>query len=210
MLKPLFALLCVSFVFSQEKSEIIYKNETVIIKNRKDLEIETTNIERRLISKSKKREEYIISLPFDSFSEITDIKGKTTVLKTDKNYNLSSYAITQFDAEQENIFKSDTKIKQFVMPSVEDNSEIEFSYKTKLKQPRFLTLFRFQSSLKTRASKLEIITDLSVEIGYQLMGENQDKITFTKTTQDGKTCTLGKPQICQNLKAKKTCQVHLK
>lgn len=182
MKKYLLLVLIGTTLYSQEKSQVIYKNETVTISNKNSLEIESFINESRLITKSKNQYEYIISIPYDSFNEISDIKGSTIIKKNNKKHTLYSASIREFDAEQENIFKSDTKIKQFFLPSVEDNSVIEYSYKNKVKQPRFLSVFRFQSPLKTQTTKLVIKCDSNIELDYKIFGEHQDKITFEKTT----------------------------
>ena len=183
-MKKYIALVLFSFqLFSQEKSKIIYSNETVSINSGKTLEIETFVSESRAISKSKNTYEYAIRIPFDSFSEISNIKGSTFISRTNKTVDLSSSSIGTYDAEYEDIYKSDGKYKFFVLPKVEDNSIIEFSYKSKLKQPRFLSTFRFQNQIKTEATKLQIRCQSSTEIGYKLFGNYQDKIVFTKTTE---------------------------
>ena len=170
-------------LFSQEKSKIIYSNQTVNINSGKTLEIETFVSESRAISKSKNTQEYAIRIPFDSFSEISNIKGSTFISKTNKKVDLSSSYIGTYDAEYENIYKSDSKYKFFVLPKVEDNSVIEFSYKSKLKQPRFLSIFRFQNQIKTETTKLQIRCQASTEIGYKIFGNFQDQIVFTKTRE---------------------------
>lgn len=183
MKKYLLLVLIGTSLYSQEKSQVLYKNETVNISNKNNLEIESFINESRLIAKSKNQYEYVISIPYGSFNEISDIKGSTTIKKTNKKHNLYSSSIREFDAEQENIFKSDTKIKQFYLPSVEDNSVIEYSYKNKVKQPRFLSVFRFQSPLKTQTTKLVIKCDSSIELAYKVFGDHQDKISFQKSTE---------------------------
>lgn len=155
----------------------------VFINSNKNLEIETFAIESRSISKSKNTDEYTIRIPYDSFSEISNIKGSTFITKTNKKIELSSSSIGIYEAQYENIYKSDNKYKYFMLPKVEDNSVIEFSYKSKLTEPRFLSSFRFQNPIKTERTKLQIKCQSSTEIGYQLFGNYQDKIVFTKTTE---------------------------
>ena len=140
-------------LFSQEKSKIIYSNETVSINSGKTLEIETFVTESRAISKSKNTQEYSIRIPFNSFNEISNIKGSTLISRTNKREDLSSSSIGTYDAEYENIYKSDNKFKYFVLPKVEDNSIIEFSYKDKLKQPQFLSIIPVSKSNKNRKHK---------------------------------------------------------
>ena len=170
-------------LFSQEKSKIIYSNETVTINSGKTLEIESFVTESRGISKSKNTQEYSIRIPFNSFNEISNIKGSTFITRTNKREALSSSAIGTFDAEYENIYKSDNQFKYFVLPKVEDNSVIEFSYKDKLKQPQFLSTFLFQNLIKTETTKLQIRCQSTTEIGFKIFGKYQDKIVFTKTTE---------------------------
>lgn len=183
-MKKYIVLFLFSFqLYSQEKSKIVYSNETVVINSGRTLEIETFVNESRAISKSKNTEEYSIRIPFDSFNEISNIKGSTYIPQTDKRIDLSSYSIATFDAKNENIYKSDNKFKYFVMPKVEDNSVIEFSYKNKIKEARFLSSFVFQNPIKTENSKLQIKCQPSTEIGFKLFGNYQDKIVFTKTRE---------------------------
>ena len=170
-------------LFSQEKSKIIYSNETVTINSGKTLEIESFVTESRGISKSKNTQEYSIRIPFNSFNEISNIKGSTFITRINKREALSSSAIGTFDAEYENIYKSDNQFKYFVLPKVEDNSVIEFSYKDKLKHPQFLSTFLFQNLIKTETTKLQIRCQSTTEIGFKIFGKYQDKIVFTKTTE---------------------------
>jgi hypothetical protein len=170
-------------LFSQEKSKIIYSNETISIKSGKTLEIETLVTESRAISKSKNTQEYSIRIPFNSFNEISNIKGSTFISRTNKREVLSSSSIGTFDAEFENIYKSDNKFKYFVLPKVEDNSIIEFSYKDKIKQPQFLSTFLFQNPIKTETTKLQIRCQSTTEIGFKIFGNYQDKIVYTKTQE---------------------------
>jgi hypothetical protein len=182
----LYFLLLPILFYPQEKSKIIYRNETITINSNNIFEIQSLVSESRAISKSKNTEEYSIHLPFDSFNEISNIKGSTLIVKTNKKKTLNPYSIATIDAEQKNIFKSDNKYKYFVLPDVEDNSIIEYSYKNKLKEPHFLSYFRFQNFIKTESSKLQIIFDSSVEIGYKIFGNHQEKIVFTKTKDGNK------------------------
>ena len=170
-------------LFSQEKSKIIYSNETVSINSGKTLEIETLVTESRAISKSKNTWEYSIRIPFNSFNEISNVKGATFISRTNRKEVLNAAFIGTYDSEYENIYKSDNKYKFFVLPKVEDNSVIEFSYKDKIKQPRFLSTFRFQKPLKTENTKLQIRCQSTTEIGYKIFGNFQDKIVFTKVKE---------------------------
>jgi hypothetical protein len=183
-MKKCIALFLFSFqLFSQEKSKINYSNESVVINSNKNLEIETFVNESRSIAKSKNTYEYTIRIPYDSFSEISNIKGSTFITKTNKKIELSSSSIGIYEAQYENIYKSDNKYKYFMLPKVEDNSVIEFSYKSKLTEPRFLSSFTFQNPIKTENTKFQIRCQSSTEIGYKLFGNYQDKIVFTKVTE---------------------------
>lgn len=155
-----------------------------MIRNDNKLDVESFISEKRWIAKSKNTKEYLINLHFDSFNEINEIRGSTVNLKNNRKFTLTNSAINTFDAEQEDIFKSDAKLKQFSLPAVEDNSEIEYSYHNILKQPRFLSIFRFQNPLHTDVARLQIKCDPSIEIGFKLFGNYQDKISFTKTKED--------------------------
>ncbi len=182
MKKYLVLILVSAQLFSQDKSKVIYKNETVFISDKNNkLEIETLFSEKRSIAKSKNVNEYSFQIPYDTFNEISNIKGTTTTLKNNKNFILYSSSISVHQAQNENIFKDDVKFKYFVMPSVEDNSTIEYSFKNKILEPRFLSPFKFQNVLKTDITKFQIKCNPSIEIGYKLFGNFQDKIIFTKT-----------------------------
>lgn len=177
------ALFSCHLLCAQEKSKVLYRNEVVYLTNKGKLEIESFIEEQREIAKSKNVEEYSINIPYDNFSEISSIKGATINAKTNKRNKLSQYEISTNELKQRNVFYSDNKYKHFDFSFVEDKSKIEFSYKIKQNEPRLLSYFAFQNELQTVNSKFEIKADPSIEIGYKLFGYNQDKITFTKTTE---------------------------
>jgi hypothetical protein len=111
-MKKYFVLVLFSLhLFSQEKSKIIFSNETVTISAEDKLEISTLVSEKRAISKSKNTDEYSVRIPFDSFSEVTNIKGSTFIVSSNKTENLSYTSIGTYDAKNENIYKSDNKYK---------------------------------------------------------------------------------------------------
>jgi hypothetical protein len=112
--------------------------------------------ESRAISKSRNTHEYSIKIPFNSFNEISNFKGSTYISRTDEKETLSSSAISTFDDEHANIYKSDSKYKFFVLPRVEDYSIIEFSYKDKTRTPQFLSAFFFQNRLKTEMARFQV------------------------------------------------------
>jgi len=177
------AFFSVHFLSAQEKSKILYRNEVVYLTNKSKLEIESFIEEQREIAKSKNVEDYSINIPYDNFSEISNIKGAAINAKTNKKNKLSQYEISTNELKQNNVFYSDNKYKHFDFSFVEDKSKIEYSYKVKQNEPRLLSYFAFQHELQTVSSKFEIRSDSSIEIGYKLFGFNQDKITFTKTTE---------------------------
>lgn len=168
---------------AQEKSKIIYANEIVTITTDKTLEITSMVSESRFIPKSKNANDYAFRVFFDSFNEISPIKGSTINENTQKKHNLNYSMVSIQDAEDNNIFKSDSKFVYFVMPMVEDNSTVEYSYKNKIKQPRLLSSFHFQDRLSTEKATFQIKCLPTTSIGYTLFGNFQDKIIFSKTKE---------------------------
>lgn len=184
----LLVLFCLPTLFySQEKSKIIYNNETLNISLKDGLFIESTTSQKRLIPKSKNIQDYSIYIPFNNFSEIKDIKGKTYNMSKRKSYKLSSFNVSTGDVVRENVFFSDSKYKHLNFSFVEDNSTIEFSYKKKFKEPKLLSFFRFQDQLSTQKTTFKIVCDSKIDMGYKLFGEFQDRIVFNKTENNGTT-----------------------
>ena len=171
------------FLCAQEKSKVLYRNEIVYLSNKSKLEIESFIEEQREIAKSKNVNEYSINIPYDNFSEISSIKGVAINAKTNKKSKLSQYDISTNELKQRDIFYSDNKYKHFGFNNVEDKSKVEFSYKVKQNEPRLLSFFAFQHELQTVASQFQIKSDPSIEIGYKLFGDHQDKIVFEKTKE---------------------------
>lgn len=171
---------------AQEKSKYIHRYETINFDVSEDLKVESLVEEKKYIPKSKFIKDYSEEIHYNSFEEISAIKGFTYNKKKDVKTILYSYLIYEEDANQQNIFHSDYKVKRFVFPDVEDDSEVQYSYKTKYKHPQFLSFFRFQDELKMEKSKIKIICDPDVEIGYKLFGNHQDKIKFSETEEKGK------------------------
>lgn len=186
MKKLLLFFLCSLPLFAQDKTKIIYTKETVFIKADKGLSIETVTQEKRHIPKSKEFEDYTVRIPYNNFNEISDVKGYTLLLKNQKKINLSAAYVSTNEIKREDIFHSDFKFKHFVFPQVEDNSIVEYSYRNKFKEPRLVSQFNFQDRVLTEKAILRIVCDPAVEIGYKLLGENQDKISFTQTTEEGR------------------------
>jgi len=184
-MKKIFYLAFFSFHFltAQEKSKILYRNEIVTLTNKSKLEIESFIEEQREIAKSKNVEEYSINIPYDNFSEVSNIKGSSIHPTTNKKSKLSQYEISTNELKSRDVFYSDNKYKHFDFSDVVDKSKIEYSYKIKQNEPRLLSYFSFQHEMKTLSSKFEIRADSSIEIGYKLFGDNQDKIVFTKTKE---------------------------
>lgn len=172
------------FLCAQEKSKVLYRNEIVYLSNKSKLEIESFIEEQREIAKSKNVNEYSINIPYDNFSEISSIKGVAINAKTNKKSKLSQYDISTNELKQRDIFYSDNKYKHFDFNNVEDKSKVEFSYKVKQNEPRLLSFFAFQHELQTVASQFQIKSDPSIEIGYKLFGDHQDKIVFEKTKEE--------------------------
>ncbi len=177
-------LIFTSINWAQEKSKILYSKEILRISSGKNLEIESEVLESRWIAKSNNTQDYSIRTGFDSFSDVFGIKGFTINEKSDKKSNLSSMDISLHDAEDSNIFKSDSKYYYFMLPNVEDNSTITYSYKNRYKQPRLLSSFHFQNQLATENAMFQIKCLPSISIGYKLFGNFQDKIIFSKTKED--------------------------
>ena len=182
----LFTLLTISNLNAQEKSKYIHRFETVNFDVSGDLKVESLIEEKKYIPKSKLLKDYSEEIHFNNFEEITDIKGFTYNKKENKKTKLSSFSIFVEEANPQNVFHSDYKVKRFIFPNVEDDSEVEYSYKTKYKYPQFLSFFRFQDELKMEKSRIKIICSRDVEIGYKLFGNHQDKIKFSETEEDGK------------------------
>ncbi|MBE8724864.1 DUF3857 domain-containing protein [Flavobacterium hungaricum] len=184
-MKKIFYITFLSFHFltAQEKSKILYRNEVVSITSKTKLEIESFIEERREIAKSKNVDEYSINIPYDNFSEISNIKGMAINPVTNKKTKIYQYDISTNELKRRDIFYSDNKYKHFDFNSVVDKSKVEYSYKVKQNEPRLLSYFTFQHELQTVSSKFEIKADPSIEIGYKLFGDHQDKIIFSKTKE---------------------------
>lgn len=182
----LFILLDISGVNAQEKSKYIHRFETVNFNVNSELKVESLIEEKKYIPKSKFIKDYSEKIYHNNFEDIVDIKGFTYNKKDKKKTYLSNTYISDEKAEQQNIFHSDYRVRSFVFPNVEDDAEVEFSYKTKYKYPQFLSFFRFQDELQMEKSRIKLICDQNIEIGYKLFGNHQDKIKFSETEENGK------------------------
>ena len=171
--------------FSQDKKSFYYyENETITLKFDKKLEVVKAYESSKYISKTKDNNELIESVGFDSFSDVDHIEALTTNLDTNKKSALSSYNIVTSDVNLENIYKSDYKKKSFHYPGVTDNSTVNFKYTKKFKEPKLLEPFYFQNGTKCLSSKISIVVDNSIEIGYKLFGLGTDKIVFTEQQRE--------------------------
>ena len=185
-----FLLLSIGLLQAQEDSKYIYKNETVTITFDDGLKVTSEISEKKHIVKSKNIADYSESIYYNNFIEVVDINIKTHNLTKDKIFRTGKNQVATVDADDENIFHSDSKLKQFVFPGVVDNSDLYLDYKLKYNNPRLLSLFKFQDNLNIDNSQFKIICDSDIELGYKLYGLNTDKIKFSKTIENGKNVFL--------------------
>jgi hypothetical protein len=176
----LFLLFIFQLSFSQEKSKLIYNNETVYINLKQRPEVVSFVQKRKHITKSTETKDYTERIFYSNFNEISEISGFTNNPKKDKIIRLRNNIIGTYDADVENVFHSDQKVKAFIFEDVADDCEVEYSFKNKYKEIKLLSSFYFQDNLKTDNAKFQIICDKNIEIGYQLFGEFQDKIKFSE------------------------------
>lgn len=177
----------VHIFFGQDKSKILNKNETITITNKdNNIQILTNVFERRLILKAKNVSDFQFSLTFDSFSEINNIEGNVIYYKKGKKKESNTINVFTRDLVQDDIFHSDLQAKEVRFPYIEDSTTVELSYEKKYKNPKLVPFFVFQDELLIEDSELTIVCDPTIEIGYKLFGQNQDKINFIETNENGK------------------------
>ena len=173
------------FGYSQEKCKIITSQETINISFDKTLKIESLVQESRYIPKSKNTNDYTVRIPFNSFNEIKNIEGFTYNPATEKKS--TTLNVQEYEINQEDIFHSDYKFKYFVFPNVEDNCNVQYSYKNKYKEPRLLSIFEFQNDVYTEKAIFRIVCDRDINIGHKIFGDNSQKVSYSVKQDQEKT-----------------------
>lgn len=178
-------LLVVTFSFSQKqvKSKYIEYSESYTFKvNEKGLTIKNEVNSEKFLFKANKKENELEVIHYDGFTEIGKIHASTYVHGKDKTYHVNFSDIITSDYLMDNIYYSDYKKKSFCFPNIEDNSTLKLKYTETYKEPRLLSPYYFQKSIHVDKSVLKLKFDKNIKIGYNLFGNNIEKIKFSETT----------------------------
>ena len=170
----------IAFAQEYEKEDFIFleKSEYLKIKlNDHSFNIQSDNIEVGKYLTSKKLYYSQEAIPFSSFREVSRINAYT--LLPDDEKKVVDHIETK-DHVAGSVFFSDHQMKSFVFPSIRKGATTHLEYKTIIKDPRFLGVFRFGTYVPTKQSKLQVEFPKNVELGFKGFNLDQYNIRFEK------------------------------
>lgn len=127
------------------------------------------------------------SISFSQFNTILNAKAYTCI---PKKRHYKKQKVKQFiinDVVDEDVFYNDVKEKAFYFPSIVPGAKTILDYREQILEPRFLSGFYFSSYVPVMESELVVEVPNNVELLYELLGENTDKIHFSKRKMVNKT-----------------------
>ena len=175
--------------YPEHKAIFLKKKKKISIKYRKKSGFLITNkqysemLHLGLHSENYARE----SISFSQFNTILNAKAYTCV---PKKRHYKKQKVTQFivnDVVEDDVFYNDVKEKTFYFPSISPGAKTILIYKEQILEARFLSGFYFSSYVPVMESELIVEVPHNVELLYELLGENTDKIHFSKKKKWNKT-----------------------
>ena len=163
-----------------EKEDFIFleKSEYLKIKlNNHSFDIQSDHMEVGKYLTSKKLYYSQEVIPFSSFRNLSHINAYT--LLPDGQKKIVDHIETK-DIAEGSVFFSDHQIKSFVFPGVREGATTYLSYKTIIKDPRFLGVFRFATYVPTKQSTLQVEFPKNVELGFKGFNLDRYNIRFEK------------------------------
>ena len=116
---------------------------------------------------------------YNSFENISSIKASTHYINQFNRYDTRKVSdIETKDVLVNGIFFGDVKSKSFLYPTIGPGSITELTYKKEIKNPRFINPFSFTASFRTLESRISVITDENVKIGYKIFGPHADSVKY--------------------------------
>lgn len=120
------------------------------------------------------------SIYYNSFSDIRDIEAYTMVPGKRKHQEVPVSNFEEKDAISGGVFYDDHKKLQFIFPQVQTDAYTHLSYVEEIKDPRMLGSFFFNSYIPVLESIYQITAPKTVELAFEMMGDNTDQVKFTK------------------------------
>ncbi len=115
---------------------------------------------------------------FDSFTDIKNINAYT-----ESPISRKKIVVDHFETKDQfggNIFFSDQQSINFVFPAVGKGAITTLSYKEIIKDPHFLSSFRFGTFVPTQKAEYTVEVPKGVELGYKTFNLDDLDITFEK------------------------------
>lgn len=120
-----------------------------------------------------------------SFTEVADIKAKTLVWERSRYKEMSVTSFKKNSSQASGIFYDDSYYYSFNFPSVASQSRTQLQYKENIKQVKFVSGFRMQSSAPHELASFTVKASKGIEIGYKVLNDKDNKVSFQKTEKGG-------------------------
>ncbi|MDT8412426.1 MAG: transglutaminase family protein [Vicingaceae bacterium] len=121
------------------------------------------------------------------FHEISDLKASSFVLEKNKYKEYKVTDIKEKDKFSSSIFHDDTKEYSFYFPNLTKGSKSILSYKTTIKNPRFLYALFFQNYYPINNLSLTITVDDNIELDFKYFNTSEENLNYQKKTKKNKT-----------------------
>ncbi len=171
------------------KSKELYlsrKNTTVIKVKKGELSIYEDLYEEKIYLKKPSNVRTKNQVSFNSFNEITDLKASVFVLKDGK---YKEYKVSDFKTKKEIsggfVFHDDTKTINYYFDKLAEGTKTRESYRSIIKEPRFLGGFFFAEYVPIDYAEYTIIAPKSVKLNFHEFHTEGKDIQFTQTEKKG-------------------------
>ncbi|MFT5822763.1 MAG: hypothetical protein ACI8ZM_004020 [Crocinitomix sp.] len=190
----IFTLLIISNSFGQQSttddSKIVYERiqeDVAIIVDGNDVKVSHSVLEKKHFHDQVNSSYSSDRVYHGYFTKIKNLKASVAHLNSKGKYK--SHEIEEIPEKSEfsgSTFYSDNSYFEISYPNVALGSKTELTYDIEVIDPHFMKRFYFSEYYPIENAEYTVTADAGVEIGWELYGDQKDKIEFTKVEEGGK------------------------
>ncbi|MFI0427169.1 MAG: DUF3857 domain-containing protein [Flavobacterium sp.] len=126
------------------------------------------------------------SFTYSELVKLIDYEAFSVVNNNGKEKKIKVTQSTEKQSSQSSVFHDDVKQRQLSFPNLEAGSKKVYHYSREFIDPYLLHKFIFSGGIPIKNASFEVITDKSINIGYKIFNDPNNKIEFTRKEKKDK------------------------
>lgn len=169
--------------------------------------VTTINVYEEILHLGENTTRYAINKVFSSdFNEVTEIVAYTLVPQKKKYEQIDVKEFKKSFDTGSDVFYDDSREISFTYPSVQKGCKTVLQYKRKIKDPRMIGLFRFDTYMPVHQASVTVEYEPNIEIAPHFTNKEKFLISEKKTKlQDGKSIYSAEAQNIEKIEFERNC-----